>query len=198
MARAPSQLTDDEATFLALLVRIQPATAYQISKIYADSPVSNFGTSKGKIYPMIRRMKDKGYLTAHAIANDGRNSEVLKATVRGREAVRGWLKQIKPAHLLPEDPLRTMVQAFDLLSKTEQLEWITNASAALKSKLAELEEYGAAVHVPFKSQVHENAVTSLETRFAWLQRLRDSISASGGNRANATDRERHHGRNGTR
>ena len=32
---------------------MQPATAYQISKIYAESPVSNFGTSKGKIYPLI-------------------------------------------------------------------------------------------------------------------------------------------------
>jgi len=32
-------LTDDEGTFLSLLVRVEPATAYQVSKIYADSTV---------------------------------------------------------------------------------------------------------------------------------------------------------------
>ena len=42
-------LTDHEGTFLSLVLRIQPATAYQVAKIYEDSPVSKFNTSKGKI-----------------------------------------------------------------------------------------------------------------------------------------------------
>jgi len=174
--RAEIQLTDDEATFLALLIRIQPATAYQIAKIYDESPVSNFGTSKGKIYPMIRRLKERGALKGRALADDARHSEVLSATALGREKVRKWIRNIKPSHLLPKDPLRTMVQSFELLSKDEQLGWIASVRNGLREKLIELEEYKNSVHVPFKEQVHDNAVTVIETRLGWLERLEASIS----------------------
>lgn len=176
LGRTSSSLTDDEGTFLALLVRIQPATAYQISKVYAESPVSNFGTSKGKIYPMVRRLKERGLMSSRSLGGDARKSEVLNVTARGREAVRGWVKQIEPNHILPEDPLRTKVQSFDLLSREEQLDWISSARSALAHKLAELEEYGSSVTVPFKEQVHDNAVSSVESRIAWLDRLEASIS----------------------
>jgi DNA-binding PadR family transcriptional regulator len=185
LPRSVPQLTDDEGTFLSLLVRVQPATAYQLSKIYAESPVSNFGTSKGKIYPLIRRLKERGMLASRAVAGDARKSEVLRATAKGKEAVRRWVKQVKPTHLLLEDPLRTMVQSFELLSREEQLEWISNVEAGLEAKLAELEEYGATVHVPFKDQVHDNAVSATISRLEWLGRLRDSIVGRVGARRSA-------------
>lgn len=169
------QLTDDEGTFLSLLVRVQPATAYQIAKIYEDSPVSNFGTSKGKIYPMLRRLKEKGLLTSRALDGDARRSEVLKVTARGRDAVRHWLLEIKPSYLLPEDPFRTRVQSFDLLSKEEQLEWIAEAKAGLEAKLVELEDYRSTVHVPHKDLLHDNAISSIEGRLAWLDRVHMAI-----------------------
>jgi|tagenome__1003787_1003787.scaffolds.fasta_scaffold20980322_2 DNA-binding PadR family transcriptional regulator len=175
LARSLPNLTDDEGTFLALLVRVQPATAYQLSKIYAESPVSNFGTSKGKIYPLIRRLKERGLIVSRPISGDARGSELLQSTRSGREAVRRWIKHIKPTHLLLEDPLRTMVQSFDLLSRDEQLEWISNSRAGLESKLAELEAYAAAVTVPYKEQVHDNAVSSVRSRLQWLERLSERI-----------------------
>lgn len=161
---------------------MQPATAYQISKVYAESPVSNFGTSKGKIYPMIRRLKERGLISARTLTGDGRNSEVLSATARGRVAVRKWVNDIRPDQLLPEDPLRTMVQSFDVLSRDEQLQWISRARSGLEAKLHELEEYGASVSVPFKDHVHDNAVTSVESRLAWLDRMEARISGKLGER----------------
>jgi DNA-binding PadR family transcriptional regulator len=167
-------LTDDEGTFLALLVRIQPATAYQLSKVYEDSPVSNFGTSKGKIYPLVRRLKERGLLKSRP-SGDNRGSESLECTRAGREAVRKWVKHIRPAHLLLEDPLRTMVQSFDLLSPDEQIRWIENAEKGLQNKLEQLEAYGAEVTVPYKDQVHDNAVSSVTSRLEWLSRLKRSV-----------------------
>lgn len=178
-----SPVTDDEGTFLALLVRVQPATAYQIAKIYADSPVSNFGTSKGKIYPLARRLKERGLLTSRPIGGDARKSEVLRVTARGREAVRKWVRDIRPTHLLPEDPLRTMVQSFDLLTTDEQLDWIGRAADGLQTKLVELEDYGSTVEVPFKDHVHQNARMSIELRIAWLDQLKASILARGARRS---------------
>jgi DNA-binding PadR family transcriptional regulator len=175
LPRPASQLTDDEGTFLALLVRVQPATAYQLSKIYAESPVSNFGTSKGKIYPLIRRLKDRGLIRSRPVPGDARGSERLESSHRGREALRRWIKQIRPGHLLLEDPLRTMVQSFDLLTSEEQAGWIKQAREALEGKLQELEEYAAAVFVPYKDAVHDNAVSSVRTRLEWLDRLEASL-----------------------
>jgi DNA-binding PadR family transcriptional regulator len=176
-------MTDDEGAFLALLLRVQPATAYQLAKIYAESPVSNFGTSKGKIYPLVERLEKRGLLKKQAVSGDARGSDRLECTDRGRAAVHGWVMEIKPNHMLLDDPLRTKLQSFDLLSRDEQLEWIVNAKVGLQQKLEELEAYGAAVTVPFKEQVHDNAVMAVRGRLDWLDRLLADIvkkrSASG-------------------
>ena len=175
MAPTVARLTDDEGTFLALLIRVQPATAYQLSKIYADSPVSNFGTSKGKIYPLVGRLEKRGLLKKRAVAGDARRSDWLECTAQGERAVHDWVMEIRSTHLLLDDPLRTKLQSFDLLSKDEQLEWIVSAKAGLQQKLEELESYAAEVTVPFKDQVHDNAVSSVRSRMEWLDRLLTSI-----------------------
>ena len=175
MADNADRLTDDEGTFLALLARVQPATAYQLSKIYAGSPVSNFGTSKGKIYPLIRRLKARGLLSAKAVAGDARGTEDLKCTAAGKSAIRAWVKQIRPIHLLPEDPLRTKLQSFDLLSREEQIEWLVDVKKGLLGKLEELDAYGREVTVPFKDQVHDNAVSAIRCRMDWLDRVLHAI-----------------------
>src|SRR5688500_7080847 len=55
-------LTDNEGPLLVLVLRVQPVTAYQIAKIYADSPVTDFNASKGKLYPLIQRLVGRGLL----------------------------------------------------------------------------------------------------------------------------------------
>lgn len=179
-------LTDDEGTFLSLLVRVGPSTAYQLSKIYSDSPVSNFGTSKGKIYPMIRRLRSQGLLRSKPVEGDRRRSELLESTAAGIEAVRHWVKQVRPHHILLDDPLRTKVQSFELLTPREQLEWINHAETALVEKLEELDRYAAEVDVPFKEFVHANAVSSTQTRLDWLRSLARGL----GGEAPSTGRNR--------
>lgn len=160
---------------MALLARVQPATAYQITRICDDSPVSTFKTSKGKVYPMIARLKARALVTGRTLAGDGRRSEVLSATARGREAIRKWMMLLNPNHLLPSDPLRTMVQSFDLLSAPERLQWISNMRSALQDKAAEISHYGGGVHVPYKEQVHSHAMMSVHTRLAWLDEVEAAV-----------------------
>lgn len=179
LARGNKTLTDDEGTFLSLLLRVAPATAYQIRKVYADSPVSNFGTSNGKISPLIRRLRDRNLIRGVPLSK-GRGSETLECTAAGTEAVRSWVKSIRDNHILLEDPLRTKVQSFGLLTRAEQLEWVADASLALRSKLDEVELYSAAVDVPYKALVHDNAVASIRARLQWLERLKREIKASRG------------------
>lgn len=183
MAREKITLTDDEGTFLALLVRVGPSTAYQISKIYSESPVSNFGVSKGKIYPLIRRLRSQDLVRSHRVEGDARGSELLECTAPGIEAVRQWVKEIRPQHILLEDPLRTKVQSFGLLTEAERLEWVGKAREALLQKLSELEAYAAGVEVPYKDLVHGNAIASVESRLNWLERILADLPASSATRS---------------
>lgn len=164
-------LTDHEGTFLSLVLRLQPITAYQVTKIYELSPVSNFNTSKGKIYPLIRRLEEAGLIEKRAVSGDGRGTEVLLCSMAGRAAVKAWVQEIRATHLLLDDPLRTKVQSFDLLTPQERLDWVVAAKARLHEKLDELEAYGKEVEVPFKDFVHDNAVSSVRARMDWLDRM---------------------------
>ena len=170
MTTADFSLTDNEGTLLALVLRAQPITAYQIAKTYEESPVTNFNTSKGKLYPLVRRLRERGLLGAEAVAGDARGTERLVCTEAGARAVKQWVQDIRPGHLLLEDPLRTRLQSFDLLSREERIEWVVEVKAQLMAKLEALEEYGREVEVPFKDLVHDNAVSSLRARMDWLDR----------------------------
>jgi DNA-binding PadR family transcriptional regulator len=164
-------LTDHEGTFLALVLRVQPVTAYEVSRIYQESPVSSFNPSKGKIYPMIRRLEERGLLAKQRVEDDARGTERLSCTDRGRDAVRAWVRELKPAHVMLEDPLRTKVQSFDLLSPEDRVEWVLKAKEALEASLERLDDYGESVTVPFQEFVHDNAVRSTRARIVWLDRM---------------------------
>ena len=171
MPRLARALTEDEGTFLSLLLRAQPTTAHTLVKIYEESPVSTYEVSKGTIYPMVRRLHAHGLIRKRRIRSDARGTELLECTKLGEKAVRAWLLAVKPPHLLLDDPLRTRVQAFGLLSREQQLEWVVAAKLAMQEKFAELEQYGEETTVPFKDIVHDNAVASLRARMDWLDRL---------------------------
>jgi len=178
------ELTDNEGTLLGLVVRAEPITAYQIAQVYEQSPVSNFNTSKGKIYPMIRRLKERGLIEARAVKGDARGTELLTATAAGREATRAWSLEIRPTHLLLEDPMRTKIQSFDLLTREERIEWCALAKALLADRLRQVENYRSTVEVPFQEFVHDGAVSAIKDRIAWIDRVlanlvlrgRDSIA----------------------
>ena len=171
LATDKDQLSDNEGRLLALVMRIQPTTAYQLVKTYAESPVSNFNASKGKIYPIIERLERLGMLCKRKLEGDRRGTEHLECTARGRKAVKAWVIEIRPTHLLLDDPLRTKVQSFDLLTPQEREDWIVKAKTELHEKLAEVDAYGREVDVPFKEFVHDNAVRSLRARIDWLDML---------------------------
>lgn len=164
-------LTESEGTLLALVTRAAPITAYQIARVYDRSPVTNFNTSKGKIYPIIRRLKARGLLVSESVEGDGRGTERLRPTRAGNEAVRRWAREILPSHALLEDPLRTRIQSFDLLTREERIEWCARAKAALTAKLEELERYKEEVDVPLKAFVHDGAVSAVQARLQWLDRM---------------------------
>ena len=125
-----SSLSDHEGTFLSLVLRLQPTTAYQVAKVYEESPVTNYKTHKAKMYGIIDRLVGRGWLEKRPVPNDRRGTEQLFCTDAGRDAVRRWATSIEPDHLLMDDPFRTKVQSFGLLTSDEQVKWAMEARTA--------------------------------------------------------------------
>jgi len=115
-----------------------------------------------------RRLTEAGYLKARRVPGDGRRTEQISTTKLGKAAVREWVKATPPHHLLLEDPFRTKVQSFDLLTREERIAWISELKVQLLAKLESVEQYAEEFWVPFQELAHDNAVRSIRSRMDWL------------------------------
>ena len=170
-AAESDHLTDNEGSLLTLVLRRQPVTAYQLLRIYAQSPVSSFNESKGSLYPLIRRLKARGLVAAQPVDGDGRNAERLSCTDSGKAAARRWVARLEPRHVLPDDPLRTKAISFGLLDAGERRAWIATARELTEAKIAEVEAYLIGLDMPYQDAVAANALGALQARLDWLDAL---------------------------
>lgn len=161
-------LTDSEGAILTLVLRRGQITAYQIGKSFAESPVHTLNTSKGKLYPLIHRLEQRGLLEGEDVPGDQRGTQRFSITPTGRQVLKRWILLLRPEHELLHDPLRKKVQGFELLSGKEQREWIETAQANLRRKLHEVEEWPTAAEGAFGDLVKESAKAALHARLEWL------------------------------
>ena len=168
---AAGSLTQHEGMILSVIVREQPVMAYQVYKIFERSPVTAINSSKGQLYPAIRRLKDRGLLSARQVGTKAKKAEELSVTKRGIEAARRWTKDIMDAHINLEDPLRTRVLSFDLLTKDEQIQWIAKAKALVKAKRQAVDEFNQSVSLPFQQFAYSSTMETLRIRMEWLDEL---------------------------
>ncbi len=171
-----SSLTDNEGALLALILRRQPVSAYQIGRAFDESPIHTLNTSKGKLYPLLQRLHERGLLSAAVVEGDRRRTQLFECTEAARAALKAWVGSIRPEHDLLHDPLRKKLQAFDLLKPDEQRLWVQEASARLRARLAEVEAFDADCEGAFGPLMKDNAREALEARLRWLERLGASVA----------------------
>ncbi|RED16307.1 PadR family transcriptional regulator [Parasphingopyxis lamellibrachiae] len=175
----PPRLSDHEGALLDLVRRTQPVTAYRIVKIFEMSPVAAFNSSLGQVYPTIKRLAKAGLVESVAVEGDARGTATWTCTKKGQEALRNWVLDIKSSHLLMDDPLRTKLMSFDLLTQEERILWLVDVKAELSAKLEEQIAYDQEVELPYQEAVHDNVVSSLRSRMDWLDRVLGKIVKSG-------------------
>jgi len=168
---AKLELTEHEGMLLALLAREEPATAYQLYRIFEDSPVSSINTSKGQLYPAIRRLRERGLVAATKVAGDGRKAEDLRVTPEGLAAVQKWVREIGAAHVVLDNPLRTRMLSLDLLTRAERMEWVARAKALVRAKQASVDEYLQSVSIPYQQSAYQGITETLRVEMEWLDEL---------------------------
>ena len=165
------KLTEHEGMLLGLLVRKQPATAYQLYKEFEQSPVTSINTSKGQLYPAIRRLRERRLIESTKVAGDGRKAEELSVTKEGLAAVREWVRSINGSHVVLDDPLRTRMLSFAVLTKEERLEWVGTAKALVKGKREIVDRYNRSTSIPYQQTAHQSVAEALRIKMEWLDEL---------------------------
>src|SRR6476660_6532252 len=73
------------------LVALKPRSGYEIKRI-VDRAIRHFwAASYGQIYPELRRLEERGWITGIDAARGGRSRRVYRITSEGRAALVGWL-----------------------------------------------------------------------------------------------------------
>lgn len=88
MRSAPSTL---EAALLGLLAR-GPASGYELRKIFQTTPLAAYSDSPGAVYPALRRLEQRGYVSGRA-ETGARRRKPWQLTAAGRAWLRSWVAQ---------------------------------------------------------------------------------------------------------
>ena len=97
-----NQATTLEHALLGLLDQ-DPHSGYELRKIFAVTPLQHFSDSPGAIYPALRRLVERRWVSACAPKGARRRQE-FRISARGREAFVAWLRLPVTAADVASDP----------------------------------------------------------------------------------------------
>lgn len=125
-------LTEMEGGALAMIARNGPVTPYAVREMFRTSPTDFWSGSKGAVYPLMKRLQERGLISSSADQKDGRNRQVYEVTSEGKAALTRWLTDAERACRLGFDPLRTRLFFIDALTPAQRKKFLQNVEERLK------------------------------------------------------------------
>lgn len=164
-------LTDNEGSLLVTISRHQPVTAYRITMLYQAGPVCGFNESMGQVYPAIRRLSDRGLICGDRDIGDRRRTVKWWCTGRGEDALRDWVRDLRPRQMMLADPLHAKVLSLELMAYAERLDWLSRAKVDLTEKLSSIETDRDGCGSPYENLIKDGLLSSARARMDWLDRV---------------------------
>jgi len=129
------ELTDLEGVVIAFVFRRQPCTPYAIRQSFQKSPTRQFSKSAGSIYPLVRRLANRGFLIPDDSKSDGRGTCLYRVTSIGLRKAQAWLTNLDdPSEIGIYDPIRSRLANLNLLSGKKQIYWLRLMIKLLKQQ----------------------------------------------------------------
>ena len=168
-------LTETEAYALGLVEASGECTAYRVRRAFAMSPSAQGRGSAGSIYPVLRRLEDRGLVSSVSHAQGRRKSRLYSITRQGRAALRDWLLPPLDEELgLPLDPLRARIRFLGSLTESQRALFLDAAGQMLRSTLDELEERAGLYEAEgsaWEVAMAKGAVRITRARLDWVTEL---------------------------
>lgn len=135
-------LTDLEAVTIAFIQRRQPCTPYQVRRSFEKSTTTRFSSSAGSIYPLMRRLAERGYLHSVDRESDGRNAIHYRVTAKGKRKVQRWIMGSGDTLVVGVyDPIRSRLLNLSLLPKADQLRWLETTIRLIEQQAEVIRRY---------------------------------------------------------
>ena len=141
-------------------------TAFEVRKVFLQSPTSDWSGSAGAIYPAIARLERNG-LIVRTQTPDGRGTRILSLTKTGVDALHEWATSPDLATRITSDPFRTRVDYLKALPAPERRAALAQIRNAMTHLLAVIDEQISADN-PAKTEANNLARDLLTARLDWL------------------------------
>ena len=174
-------LSDLEAAAVGEVLKHQPCTAHFIRTCFRDSLARHFSDSSGSVYPMMKRLEQRGVLESTRRKDGKRHVRHYRVTGPGRAALRKWLgPPISEDVTLTIDPLRTRLLYLQRLPKAKRALWISEVESAIRQKLKDVKCQHSNLNVNSADALYqqlaiENGISELNSRLSWLARVRRQL-----------------------
>lgn len=145
------------------------STAFQVRKAFQMSPTQDWSGSAGAVYPAIKRLVEKSYISKTA-QDDARGTQHLNATPKGQLALKDWAIDRELATAMNADPFRTRMDYLMTMSKTERTRALTAIHDTLVEKqdlIKRLTESEPAT----KREANQLVSTLLSSRLNWVRQI---------------------------
>lgn len=175
-------LTPLELAALGNVWKKAGCTAYEVMTEFASSTAAHYRASAGAIYPLMARLKKRGYLRSSKSARGGQQRRVYSITPKGRSALRKWLQPPLPAEefMVTPDMLRTRVYFLHLLTPPQRRKFLDHAHDRLRAELQEnlvvLRQYRTEGNY-FGALAKEGAIAVMRARISWIAKIRRELAA---------------------
>ena len=172
-------MTELEGAVLGVIWSRGPITAYGVRQRFMRSPTHGWSSSKGAIYPAIKRLTLEGLICSTPDRHDKRATRQLTLTAEGKAALRHWLADLEDwMGGAIVDPVRTRINYLGALSRAQQLAFLERAESNAVSALKAMDDSppDPAAHERWGlAAAGEGVRAEVETRLGWLRRVRASL-----------------------
>ncbi len=174
------ELTELESCVLGAVWLRGPCTAYAIRCEFAESTSSYWSASSGSIYPVIKRLRALGLVSAAADPSDKRDKRVLVATARGSSILRSWVRDLPAWTGKPSlDPIRSRLNFIAVLEdRAAQLDFVERAHAAARAQVHEFRRQLPTLKKTSAVEYLTNlgGLEEVEARAHWLGAVRKMLA----------------------
>ncbi len=157
-------LTDLEGAALAEIASRSKATSYAIAQAFSHSPSEYWSGSAGAVYPLVKRLAERGLLEPSPATTGMRARIDYRITPQGRSALEDWLLDARRASGMGFDPLRTRLVHLHLVSPEQRRVFI----AEVRALSEDFARTPAFEDQPVRARIHDSW---LKARATWLAML---------------------------
>ncbi len=167
------RLSELEGVVVGMLWSMGPKTAYSIRQAFLKSPNPHWATSAGTIYPLVKRLHQRGLIRSERHATGKREGLMYEATPNGMKALKRWIGPTPPpvATAVPIDPLRLRIRFMGVLSDKERKSLFAASRRDLKKSIQWMETEGTKMRNdkdPFLYLAFRGSIMTNKSRLTFL------------------------------